>query len=212
MAGPAKLLPMVRDGAPVGGDQSEVLDAALQAFLDFGIKRTSMAEVARRGRVSLATLYRRFAGKSELVLAVFLAQAREFLDRADAAVRPLVESGAPAPDQIVELFVAFTAGLRENRLLDRIIETDAETVLPYLTVHGSGVIETGRDYLAEFIFRLQREGKLPAYDPLPVAEMVARTSLSFVLTKPTLVPLDDEAAARRFARDHIVPSFRPFAV
>ncbi|WP_280265888.1 TetR/AcrR family transcriptional regulator [Nocardia wallacei] len=208
MAKLAKLLPLVRGAGAEDRSQSQVLDAALLAFLDFGIKRTSMVEVARRGGLSLATLYRRFAGKSDLIQAVGLRQARQFIDQVDAAVQRQIDRDASAEDQIVELFVAFLDGLRGNRLLDRLLKTEPEIVLPYLTVQGAPVIELGRDYLAEFIARLQAEGKLPQYDPQPLAEMIARTSLSMALTPQTVIPLDDEAALRRFAREHVVPGFR----
>ncbi|GAB2725042.1 TetR/AcrR family transcriptional regulator [Nocardia thraciensis] len=208
MAKLAKLLPLVRGAGTEDRSQSKVLDAALMAFLDFGIKRTSMVEVARRGGLSLATLYRRFAGKSDLIQAVGLRQARQFIDQVDAAVQRQIDRDAGAEEQIAELFVAFIDGLRGNRLLDRLLKTEPEIVLPYLTVHGAPVIELGRDYLAEFITRLQSEGKLPQYDPQPLAEMVARTSLSMALTPQTVIPLDDDAALRRFAREHVVPGFR----
>lgn len=208
MAKLAKLLPLVRGSGPEDRNQAKVLDAALMAFLDFGIKRTSMVEVARRGGLSLATLYRRFAGKNDLIQAVGLRQTRQFIEEVDAAVRPVVERDASAEDQIVELFIAFLAGLRSNELMMRLLKTEPELVLPYLTVQGAPVIELGRDYLAEFIGRLQAEGKVPQYDPLLPAELVARTALSMVLTPQTVIPLDDEAALRRFARDHVVPAFR----
>ncbi|WP_062995362.1 TetR/AcrR family transcriptional regulator [Nocardia mikamii] len=203
-----RLLPLVRGAGPEDRNQTTVLDAALLAFLDFGIKRTSMVEVARRGRLSLATLYRRFAGKSDLIQAVGLWQARQFVEQVDAAVQRQIDRDASAEDQIVELFVAFLDGLRGNKLLDRLLTTEPEVVLPYLTVQGAPVIELGRDYVAEFITRLQSEGKLPQYDPLPLAELVARNALSLALTPQTLIPVDDEAACRRFARDHVVPGFR----
>ncbi|WP_040837675.1 TetR/AcrR family transcriptional regulator [Nocardia brevicatena] len=206
MGGLAKLLPLVRTGRREH-DQT-VLQAALPAFLDFGIKRTSMAEVARRGGLSLATLYRRFSGKSELIQAVGLQQAREFIEGVDAAVQRQADRDAGAADQIVELFVAFLEGLRGNKLLDRLLTTEPEIVLPYLTTRGAPVIELGRDYLAEFITRLQGEGKLPAYDPLPLAEMISRTALSMALTPQTVIPLDDDAAAREYARNHVVTAFR----
>ncbi|WP_040791875.1 TetR/AcrR family transcriptional regulator [Nocardia paucivorans] len=206
MGGLAKLLPLVRTGRREH-DQT-VLQAALLAFLDFGIKRTSMAEVARRGGLSLATLYRRFSGKSELIQAVGLQQTREFIDGVDAAVQRQIDRDAGAADQIVELFVAFLEGLRGNKLLDRLLTTEPEIVLPYLTTRGAPVIELGRDYLAEFITRLQEEGKLPAYDPLPLAEMIARTALSMALTPQTVIPLDDDAAVREYARNHVVTAFR----
>ncbi|PPJ13530.1 TetR/AcrR family transcriptional regulator [Nocardia nova] len=203
-----RLLPLVRGAGPEDRNQTTVLDAALLAFLDFGIKRTSMVEVARRGRLSLATLYRRFAGKSDLIQAVGLWQARQFVEQVDAAVQRQIDRDASAEDQIVELFVAFLDGLRGNKLLDRLLTTEPEVVLPYLTVRGAPVIELGRDYVAEFITRLQTEGKLPQYDPLPLAELVARNALSLALTPQTLIPVDDEAACRQFARDHVVPGFR----
>ncbi len=203
-----RLLPLVRGAGPEDRNQTTVLEAALLAFLDFGIKRTSMVEVARRGRLSLATLYRRFAGKSDLIQAVGLWQARQFVEQVDAAVQRQIERDASAEEQIVELFVAFLDGLRGNKLLDRLLTTEPEIVLPYLTVRGAPVIELGRDYVAEFIARLQSEDKLPHYDPLPLAEMVARNALSMALTPQTLIPVDDEQAGRQFARDHVVPGFR----
>ncbi|MFJ4652378.1 TetR/AcrR family transcriptional regulator [Nocardia sp. NPDC088792] len=210
MAKLAKLLPLVRGSGPEDRNQAKVLDAAMLAFLDFGIKRTSMVEVARRGGLSLATLYRRFAGKNDLIQAVALRQARQFIEDADTAVQSQIARDASAEDQIVALFVAFIEGLRGNKLLDRLLKTEPEMVLPYLTVQGAPVIELGRDYLAEFIAGLQAEGKLPEYDPLPLAEMIARAALSLALTPQTVIPIDDDAALRRFARDHVLPGFRIF--
>ncbi|MFD0360619.1 TetR/AcrR family transcriptional regulator [Nocardia sp. GCM10030253] len=208
MARLTRLLALVRSTGPEDRNQARVLDAALLAFLDFGIKRTSMVEVARRCGLSLATLYRRFASKSDLIQAVGLRQARQFIDEVDATLQRQVDRDADAEDQIVELFVAFLNGLRGNKLLDRLLKTEPEIVLPYLTVKGAPVIELGRDYLAEFITRLQGEGKLPAYDPEPLAEMIARTAVSLALTPQTVIPLGDDVAARKFARDHVVVSFR----
>ncbi|MEC3916714.1 TetR/AcrR family transcriptional regulator [Nocardia sp. CDC160] len=208
MAKLAKLLPLVRGSGPEDRNQAKVLDAALMAFLDFGIKRTSMVEVARRGGLSLATLYRRYAGKNDLIQAVGLRQARQFITDVDAAVQGPIEADASAEEQIVALFVAFIEGLRGNQLLDRLLKTEPEIVLPYLTVQGAPVIELGRDYLAEFITRLQSEGKLPQYDPLPLAEMIARAALSLALTPQTVIPIGDPEALRRFARDHVIPGFR----
>ncbi|MGW4124042.1 TetR/AcrR family transcriptional regulator [Nocardia sp. NPDC004711] len=208
MAKLAKLLPLVRGSGPEDHNQAKVLDAALMAFLDFGIKRTSMVEVARRGGLSLATLYRRFAGKNDLIQAVGLRQARQLVEDIDAAVQVPVERDASAEEQITVLFIAFIEGLRGNQLLGRLLKTEPEVVLPYLTVQGAPVIELGRDYLAEFIARLQAEDKLPQYDPLPLAEIIARAALSLALTPQTVIPLDDPVALRQFARDHIIPGFR----
>ncbi|MET8777530.1 TetR/AcrR family transcriptional regulator [Nocardia sp. NPDC050713] len=208
MASFTKLLPLVRNSGPEDRNQARVLDAALVAFLDFGIKRTSMVEVARRCGLSLATLYRRFASKSDLIQGVALRQTREFIDEVDGVLQGQVDRDASAEDQIVALFVAFVNGLRGNQLVHRLLATEPELVLPFLTVKGAPIIELGRDYVAEFVTRLQEEGKLPAYDPAPLAEMIARTAVSLALTPQTVIPFGDDAALREFARDHVVVSFR----
>lgn len=59
-----------------------VLEAAGESFQTNGYMRTSMEEVAKRARVSTATLYRYFASKEEL----FDAVARSTMDQLELAV------------------------------------------------------------------------------------------------------------------------------
>jgi AcrR family transcriptional regulator len=203
MAG--RLLTLIRSTALDASDRSAaVLDAAVEAFADFGVRRTSMGEIARRAGISPATLYRRFAQKSDVVQAVGLREARRFLDAVDRHV----DQSAPAEEQIVELYAAFFNGLRRNKLLRRVIATEPELVLPQLTVRGGAVLELGRDYLAEFLRRLQLAGDLPDYDPVPVAELLARTALTMVLLPETAIPQGATDSARAFAREHIAALVR----
>src|SRR6201997_3365080 len=198
-----RLLPMARDEGEDDPERTPILDAAFNAFLDFGVKRTSMGESARRARLAPAPLYRRFAAKSALLEAVGLREVRRFL----ADVDRRIDQTAGADEQIIELYVAMTTGLHRHRLLRRILDTEPEIVLPKLTTEGFPVIELGRDYLVEFIRRLQSEGKLPDYDPEPFAEVLARAALTLALTPHTAIPLQDDDAARQFVRTHIIPSF-----
>jgi AcrR family transcriptional regulator len=204
MAGKVRrLLPMVRDDGEDDPERASVLDAAFDAFLDFGVKRTSMGEIAKRVKLSPATLYRRFAAKSDLVQALGLREVRRFL----ADVDRRIDTSASADEQITELYVAMTTGLHRHRLLRRLLDTEPDIMLPKLTTEGFPVIELGRDYLVEFIHRLQREGKLPDYNPEPFAEILARAALTLALTPHTSVPLKDDDAARQFVRTHILPAF-----
>ncbi len=197
------LLAMVRAGPSEDADRVRVLDGALCAFLDYGIRRTTMGEIAKRSGVSPATLYRRFAQKSDVVEAVGLREVHRLL----ADVDRRVDRTLGADDQIVELYVAFLGGLRRNELLARLLVTEPETVLPLLTVRGAPVLELGRAFLVEVIERLQEGGNLVPYDAEPVAEVVARVALSMVLTPDTTIPVDDDDRARRFAWRHITAVF-----
>jgi len=184
-------------------DLTPVLDAALSAFLDFGVRRTSMGEIAKRSGLSPATLYRRFEGKDAVVWAVGRREARRLIERVDAQVDPR----AGAREQIAALSLAFIHGLQQNRLLGRLLVTEPEVVLPLLTTRGAPVLLIGRTYLAQFIRRLQEIGELPDYDAEPVAELVARLALSMALTPQTCLPLHDAGTARSFALAHVAPLF-----
>ncbi|MBC6450126.1 TetR/AcrR family transcriptional regulator [Actinokineospora xionganensis] len=184
--------------------QPEILDGALSAFLEFGIRRTSMGEVAKRSKLSPATLYRRFAQKSDIVRAVAIREAHRFIADVDARI----DQDASAEEQVVEGFVAFTQGVRRNQLLTRLLVTEPEFTLPLLTTEAGPFLALGRDYLAAITRRLQAEGKLQPYEPEPVAEILARLALSLVLTPDGVIPVDDVDAARTFARTHITPLVR----
>jgi AcrR family transcriptional regulator len=187
-------------GDPV---DERVLNAALAAFLDFGVRRTSMGEIAKRSGVSPATLYRKFAGKDEVVWAVGRREVRRLIAGVDAQI----DARASAEDQMVGLFVAFLQGLRQNQLLQRLLATEPEIVLPLLTTQAGPVLALGRAYLADFIGRLHGPLNLPPEEVEPAAEMVARVALSMALTPQTCLPVEDEAALRRFARRYLAGIF-----
>ena len=183
-----------------------ILDGALAAFLDVGVRRTSMGDVARRSRISPATLYRKFAGKSGLGEAVALREVRRFLADMDDTLDATRRDGGDAEEQVITLGLNVIDWIRRNRLLRRLLETEPELVLPLLTTPGAPVLDLGRSYLRGVLERLQREGVLPPYDPEPIAETLARLALSLALTPESVLPLDDDEAARALFRAHIVPA------
>ncbi|MFE3022652.1 TetR/AcrR family transcriptional regulator [Nocardia tengchongensis] len=182
----------------------QLLESALSAFLDFGIKRTSMGEIARRAGISPATLYRRFESKNDLVAAVGVREAQLFIASIDERVQAAAV-GKSGDAQLVEVFAAFIIQLANNKLLRRLLRTEPDTILPRLTTEAGPVLAVGRTYLAEKLRALQASGDLPEFDADLVAEVFARLGQSLVLTPDGLIPLTDEAAAREFARRTVLP-------
>src|SRR3954447_9692336 len=151
------ILQTAQDGAPVPNSADatteRVLDAALARFEDFGIQRTTMEDVARHAGVSRVTIYRRFPRKERLVEAVILREAQRFFAELEAAVARL-ES---VEDRIVEGFAHTLAAAREQRLLNRLLRTEPEMLLPHLTVNGGLVLAAGTEFLARQM-RIRRHG------------------------------------------------------
>ncbi|HEX4866241.1 MAG TPA: TetR/AcrR family transcriptional regulator [Acidimicrobiales bacterium] len=194
------LLAIVRgDQTAAAGDQvhERVLDGALAAFLDFGIRRTSINEIARRSGVSPASLYRWYGTKDALVAAVGIRETQRFLAEVEAGV----DVDAPPDEQLAEVSVQVARRLRHQPLLRRLIETEPESILPRLTTDAAPIIEAGTAYLTTHIERLMDAGVVERFDPRPLAEMLARVSHSMLLT-PAAAPQDDDAI-RAAAREPI---------
>lgn len=179
-----------------------ILDAAYEEILAFGLRRTTVEDVARRVGVARITIYRRFSNKEELVRAVLLREARRTFDEVDDAISGL----ATMEEQLVEGFVTTLAATRRHPLLRRLLATEPELILPVLTIEGGPMLAAAREFLAGHIRRAQRSGQLRSLDPEPVAELLVRMTLSFLLTPDSCIPLDTDRQARDFARRYVVPA------
>jgi AcrR family transcriptional regulator len=178
-----------------------ILDAALEQFELTGIRRSSVEDVARRAGVTRVTVYRRFSRKDALVDAVVVRECRRAIAAVDARISPI----ADAEERTVEGFVAMLDAVRSHPLVNRLFAVEPASLMRALTVEGGPVIALGTAYCAEQIRRGQREGQLPEYDPEPVAEILARLAHSILLAPQGGIPIGDERAARRFAREHLAP-------
>jgi AcrR family transcriptional regulator len=178
-----------------------ILDAALQQFELFGLRRSTVEDVARRAGLARVTIYRRFPTKNELMVAVIVREARRAFAEIDAAVAQV--SGDE--ERIVEGFVVTLAIARHHPLLRRLLSTEPDVVLPYFTVQGGPVLAAARTCLADHIRRAQWSGDVPRFDAEQVAEMLVRVAQSFFLTPESVIPLDSDRKVRAFARRYLAP-------
>jgi AcrR family transcriptional regulator len=177
-----------------------VLHAALRQFELFGITRSTMEDIARRASRARVTIYRHFPDKDRLVEAVILRELRRFLADLEASM----QSVATPEEKMVEGFVFTLKAVRSHRLLQRLLESEPEMLLPYLTVEGAPFIATARDFLAGHMAR-ELDDERGGRELLVAAEIVVRLILSFLLTPQTQVDLDDREQARMFALRYLGP-------
>lgn len=191
-----------RFGSPTAeGNAQRILDAALKQFELFGIRRSTVEDITRRSGLARVTLYRTFANKDAIVEAVLLRELEHFLSElaSEAGGYPTAE------DKLVEGFVFTLTTMREHVLLQRLLATEPETVLPFLTIEGDGVIQTASSFLAHQLAVALPDDKRTQIELLEVAEVTVRVIVSFVLTPSQNVALGDDDAARSFARRYLVP-------
>lgn len=197
------LLERVRHAGQAEDDTSErILDAALDRFSTFGIRRTTMDDISSAAGVGRATLYRRFAGRDEIVRAVILREMYRFISEVDASVQEIDD---PA-QRFVEGFLATMREARQQPLMSRLIEIEPDLLLPFLTVEALPALELARDYLAAQLHESQADGAIAAdVDVDVVAEMLVRLCQSLLLTPKGLIDPDDEDGLRRIAETMFAP-------
>ncbi|MFC8536432.1 TetR/AcrR family transcriptional regulator [Streptomyces sp. NPDC057249] len=178
-----------------------ILDAALEQFTLLGLRRSSVDDVAKRAGVSRVTVFRRFQTKDKLVMATLLREHGRFFQQLDAAV-----AGLPAmEDRVVEGFVAALRYTRAHPLFGGLLRLEPEVVLPYMTVRGGSTLSATVTYLTGHLRRAQQAEGRPGDDPRPVAELMVRVAVSFLLNPAGCIEMDDEDQARAFARRYLAP-------
>ncbi len=195
------LLELVLNEPETDAVGESIVDAALAEFLVYGLRRTNVDVVARRAGVSRATLYRRFDGKDALVQAVLIRESRRFFGSIAAAVADL----DTAEERLVEGFVVGVRYARTDRLLNRLLASDPEALLPYLTTNGHLVVAAARDFLVR---QAPEAEPVEHRTPEGVAEVFVRLAISFTLMPQSAIPLDTDDSVRAFARGYLAPLMR----
>ncbi|MGW8995773.1 TetR/AcrR family transcriptional regulator [Streptomyces zhihengii] len=190
-------------GAPEPADAltAQILDAAREQFTTFGLRRSTVDDVARRAGVSRVTVYRRIGSKDSLVSACLLREYRRFVTDVDEAVAslPTVE------DRLVEGFTVVLRHIRHHPLVGGLLRLEPETMLPYLTVESGPAFLAMRGYLVDRLDQARQAEGQPESDPTPVAELMVRITVSFLLNPVSTFELDDDDRVRDFARRYLVP-------
>jgi TetR/AcrR family transcriptional regulator, repressor for uid operon len=180
-----------------------ILDAALVELAKGGARRTTMNQIADAAGLGVATVYRRFPRKAQVIEAVLVREAQRIIDEVDAAIA-LEET---VEEQSAAGFTTFAHAVADRPFLVRLMrgdgEGDGDTV-------GAGeladqVMVLVHDYLARFVRDLQAEGRYLGVDADLVAEIQARLAISLVLAPEGRIPMHDDAATRAFATKYLVP-------
>ncbi|OQR65675.1 TetR family transcriptional regulator [Streptomyces maremycinicus] len=178
-----------------------ILDAALEQFTLLGLRRSSVDDVAKRAGVSRVTVYRRFQTKDKLVEETLLRELGRFFQRLDSAVAAL----PTMKERVVEGFVVALRHTRAHPLYGGLLRLEPEVVLPYLTVQGGSSLSATVAYLTAHLRRAQQVEGRPGDDPRPVAELMVRVAVSFLLNPASCIEMEDEDQARAFARRYLAP-------
>ncbi|MCW2498095.1 helix-turn-helix domain-containing protein [Jatrophihabitans sp.] len=158
-----------------------ILDAAYDLLLAIGMRRLTMADIARHAGVSRATMYRRWPNVTAVVGALVT---REFGRLATSLAAVPEHDARPA---LVAGVVQVVGAIRTHPLLRKIIEVDPELLLPYLVERRGQTTDVQLALLEAYLAAGIADGSVRPGEAALLARAVLLTAWSFVLTGPLLV-------------------------
>jgi AcrR family transcriptional regulator len=183
--------------------EERILDAAYELLLAIGMRRMTMADIARHAEVSRATLYRRWPNVQAVVAALMT---REWTTALMSAFSP---DAADGRTRLVEGVVEVVAHTRTHPLMRKIIELDPEFLTPYLlerrgssTVAHLALVEAG-------IKAGQEDGSIQDGDYVWLARQIILVSLASAVSGPVMASKEEYPKLDEQLRDMLNKYLRP---
>jgi AcrR family transcriptional regulator len=187
--------------APSAPADDGYLDAAKDAILAVGWRRTTLTDIARRAGVSRMTLYRRWPDTQTMLADLMTREWGRVVNEAVGSLDP----AADPLHRITAGVVATVRGLRADQLLRRIIDLDPEVLLPYLLDRRGRSQDHLATSLAGLIRKGQRHGSIREGDADLLARSLGLACPGYALSAHTMT--DPAGDAGTPSRDADVSAF-----
>ena len=149
------------------GERRRIFKAALGCFERYGLRRTTMDDVAAAAGVSRKTVYNYFANKTGLVAEVIFDEAR----RVNARARRTLDLDLPAADLVVEAALSLVASARRSPYIDILLNPGDFGATAEVIDQSERVAEVQHEYWDPILDRLEERGDLPAaFDRIEAVE------------------------------------------
>lgn len=175
-----------------GGTREQILAAARESLLHFGVRGTSIAGVARRAKVGRMTVYRHFPESGELMRELMT---REFVALYERTV--LRHRDGDARSRLVGGLTDAVKEMREHPLFRRIVETEPELLSPYLFERLGSSQKAALELIGQGVRDGQADGTIRAGDVSEIAFSTYLIAQSFALSAGTGTHLSQDGISEQ---------------
>jgi len=156
------------------GTRQRILEATYACVARWGLSKTTVEDAAREAGLSRATVYRYFpGGREELVDAVVSWQHVLFFVRLYQEVH-----GATSLEEVLDRGLTFARrSLLEHEVLQKVLETEPEVLMPKLTVESNRTVGLIAGFLVPY---LHEHGMAEGVEIHEAADFLARMILSYI--------------------------------
>jgi AcrR family transcriptional regulator len=169
-----------------------ILDAAAYCVMAYGVGRVTLAEIARRARVSRPTVYRRWPDTRSILAALLTSRIVRVLD--DVPTRGV------GREVLVERIVAVAERLRGDEVVMSVLLNAPELAMVYIAERLGTSQQILIDAVAAELKLAQEEGSVRPGDPRQLAAMCLLITQSTIQSAQMVAPiLDADALAAELA-------------
>jgi len=193
------------DGYRTAELERPLMAAVRRCIVRWGLRKTTLEDIAREAGVGRATVYRAFpGGKERLADAVLCHEVVRLFEQCDAAL-----AAARTLDELVVTGVsAALAVMTEDDVVRSILAHEPELVLPRFAFHQ---LDRFLD-VAAALCRPHLSRFLPAEAVRPASDLLARMVLSFGFRPPDWFDATDAAAVHHLVHTYALPAIKPTEV
>jgi AcrR family transcriptional regulator len=184
------MLSISNERSPSIGDR--ILQAAAYCVMAYGVERVTLAEIARRARVSRPTVYRRWPDTRSILAALLTSRIVGVLDD--------VPSRGVGRELLVERIVAVAERLRSDEVVMSVLLNAPELAMVYIAERLGTSQQILIDAVSAELKLAQEEGSVRSGDPRQLAAMCLLITQSTIQSAQIVEPiLDADALAVELA-------------
>jgi AcrR family transcriptional regulator len=195
----------VREPVVDDSTRTRILEAALQCFMQLGIEKTSLLDVARTADLSRGTVYRYFSDRQALIDATVLYNTENYY----AEAVTVMSSYPTLVEQVGafgEVFARNIGNYRRNWLVN-----DDRELLRLIAADREGGLRRMSNFIAPYVQASKERGEIsPEIDAQEAGEWIARMFMSLtVMPGSTAFDARKPKSFRAFLEHYVVDGLAP---
>lgn len=185
-------------GSRLPGQADLILDAAEAEFTRYGLRKSSVDDIATNASVSRSTLYRRFPNKEALFSAVVERVWNRSLKRINAAVVGLDPQAA-----VTSAFVTAMHEVNQTQIYQYLLGNDRNTVRLLADDFQAELLSELSDRICAVL--TDCGATMPHPELRDASEVMIRSVFSLVQIRSSRFDLADDDALRSYSRRYLAP-------
>jgi AcrR family transcriptional regulator len=184
--------------------RERLLNAAESCFERFGLRRTTIDDVAREAKVSRSTVYRYFDGRGDLIVGAYMRESAAVNEK----VKALMREPGPFGERVVDAMMRSIDAIRAGKYLPLMLTPEGAVLASKAVTASSAFFESSRETMGPFLEQAKRDGEVRQDLELDdFIEWTLRLIFSFAMFDSP--EARDRTSLRRLIAEFLVPSLTP---